>query len=113
MFKIFAVILGTMLVAVNCGLLPGGYSDHPELLHDSRVQALATYAAEYLAIKENIYLSHIKLTRVQTQVVAGMNYKLDFTAESISGGSGKLTTCQAIIYVRFDQTQKVTKVECH
>ncbi|CAF3322942.1 unnamed protein product [Rotaria sp. Silwood2] len=113
MFKLFAVFLGTMLVAVNCGLIPGGYSDHPELLEDPHVKGLVSYAAEHLAVTQNIFLNHLKVIRVQTQVVAGINYKLDFTGENVNGGSGKVKTCQAVIYVRFDQTQQVTKIECH
>ncbi|CAF1397775.1 unnamed protein product [Rotaria sordida] len=113
MFKLFAVFLGAMLLAVSYGGIPGGYTDRPELIEDPFVKSLTSFAAEYYAKKENIFLSRLKVTHVQTQIVAGVNYKLDFTGEIVSDISGKLATCNAVIYVRFDQTQSVTNIECH
>ncbi|CAF3909935.1 unnamed protein product, partial [Rotaria sp. Silwood1] len=93
--------------------IAGGYTNRPELIKDKYVQGLTSYAAEYLATKENLFLNHLKVTGVQTQVVAGLNYKIDFSGKSVDGSSGQLKTCQAIIYVRLDHTQQVTSVKCH
>ncbi|CAF0882142.1 unnamed protein product [Adineta ricciae] len=115
MLKITAVLLATLLiVAAQSSIIGGvgGYIDRPELLESSEANALVRYAAEQIAMKDNRILDQIKLTRIQTQVVAGINYKLDFTARPINGISAKLTTCQAVIYVRFDSTRKLLSAQC-
>lgn len=104
MLKLIAILLAITLTAVNGSMRLGGYSDHPELLHDAKVQGLISYVKEYLATTQNLILDDIEITRVQTQVVAGMNYKIEFTADS--------ATCEAVIYVRFDGTTKVTTAQC-
>jgi hypothetical protein len=101
-----------MLIAVSYASLLGGYSDRPELLEDENIQSLTNYVVEYLATTQDLILNNYRITRVQTQIVAGINYKIDFTAESIQGGNEKILTCQAIIYVRFDSTKKITKAQC-
>ena len=113
MFKIAIILLATMLVAVSYGAaLPGGYTDRPDLIEDSSVKALASHVAEHLAVTQNLILDHLKVTRVQIQIVAGINYKLDFTAAPVNGIGGKIRTCHATIYVRFDSTQKITEAQC-
>ena len=109
------VVLAALLVVASNGLITGrvgGYTDRPELVGDSNTKALVSYVAEHLALEQNLILDHLKVIRVQTQLVAGINYKLDFTAEPVNGLHGKITTCQAIIYVRFDSTRKITSAEC-
>jgi len=105
-------LLAIMLIAVSYGSLLGGYKDRPELLEDRDVQGLAVYATEHLATTQNLLFHHFQITRVQTQTVAGINYKIDFTAEPIDSNDGKLVECQAVIYVRFDSTKKMTSVQC-
>jgi hypothetical protein len=113
MFKLAVILLATVFVAASHGAsLTGGYTDRPELVDDSFVKSLASYAAEHLAIKENLILNHIKVTGVQTQLVAGLNYKIDFTAEPVNGISGQIKNCHTIIYVRFDKTTSVTSAQC-
>jgi hypothetical protein len=115
MFKLAAVLLAIIFVAVSHGFIignVGGYIDRPDLIDDSFVQSLTSLAAEHLAIKENLILNHLKVTGVQTQVVAGLNYKIDFTAQPVNGISTSLKTCHTIIYVRFDKTTSVTEAKC-
>jgi len=109
MLKLIAIC---MLVTISYGSLLGGYRDRPELLEDRDVQSLVGYAAEHVATTQDLILHHFKVTRVQTQTVAGINYKIDFTAERTTVSTGKLVTCQAVIYVRFDSTKKITAVQC-
>ena len=104
MLKLIAILLAITFTTINGGMNFGGYTDRPELIHDIQVHRLVRYATEYLTSTQNLYLYDIKIERVQTQVVAGTNYKIDF-----SGGS---VTCQAIIYVRFDGTTKLTSAQC-
>ena len=115
MFKLTAILLATLFVAGTHGFLAaavGGFSDRPELLEDATVKSLTVLAAEHLAVTQNLILSRVKVIRVQTQVVAGVNYKIDFTGEPANGISAKLTTCQALIYVRFDSSKTITQVQC-
>ena len=115
MVKLVAVFLATMLVVASQAFMiggVGGYTDRPELLTDPSITPLVRYAAEQLALQDNLILDNIKVTRVQTQVVAGVNYKLDFTAQPVNGIHVQPKTCQAIIYVRFDSTMKLTNAHC-
>jgi len=112
MFKLVAVFVVALLVVAIHGFKVGGYTDRPELLEDSNTKALVQYVAEHLALEQKLILDHLKVIRVQTQVVAGINYKLDFTAQPVNDIHGKITTCQAIIYVRFDSTRKITNAQC-
>lgn len=109
MLKLLAIFLTITLAAVNGSMHLGGYSDRPELLQDAKVQELAVYVSEHLATTQNLILDHIQMTGVQTQTVAGTNYKIEFTAQSISP---EPVTCEAVIYVRFDGTKTVTRAQC-
>jgi hypothetical protein len=112
MFKLAVVLLATLLVAVSHGAFPGmtgGYTDHSEMIGTPAMKGLIGVVVEHLTVKENLILDDIKITRVQTQVVNGINYKLDFTGH---GMNGKETTCQAVIYVKFDSTKSVTSAQC-
>ncbi|CAF1529297.1 unnamed protein product [Adineta steineri] len=115
MVKLITIFLAALLVlgsqSLNIGKV-GGYTDHPELIENSNIKALVKYAAEYLASTDNLILDEIKITRVQTQLVNGINYKLEFTAQSVNGHN-KLTTCEAVIYERFDSTRKITSAQCN
>ncbi len=110
MLKFIVLFLATILIAVNCSTGLGGYSDRPQLIEDAIVQRLTRYASEHIATTQNLVLDHIKITRVQTQVVAGINYKIDFNAQS---AKGKLMSCQALIYVQPDLTTKITEGQCY
>jgi hypothetical protein len=127
MFKLAAILLATLFVA-NChgflGINPGnignigglgnlgGYTERPELLGDQKMQALVSYAAESLSIAQNLILNNLKVIRVQTQLVNGVNYKLDFTAEPINGISGQTTTCQVVINVGLDFVNQILQSQC-
>lgn len=104
MLKLIAILLAITFATIHGGMNLGGYSDRPELIQDVKVHRLVRYAIDYLTTSQNLYLYNIQITRVQTQVVAGTNYKIDF-----SGGS---MICQAIIYVRFDDTTSLTSAQC-
>jgi len=109
MLKLIAIFLATIVFAVNCSTRLGGYSDRPALIQDSIVQRLVAYASEHLAATENLIFDHTKITRVQTQVVAGINYKIDFTGET---NYHELMECQVVIFVRPDLTTTITEAEC-
>jgi hypothetical protein len=110
MLKPIVLFLATILIVVNCSDRLGGYSDRPKLIEDTIVQSLTRYASEHIAATQNLVLDHIKITRVQTQVVAGINYKIDFNAQS---SKGKLMSCQTLIYVKPDLTTTITEGQCH
>ena len=104
MLKFIAILLAITFTTINSDMILGGYTDRPDLIKDKEVEELVGYATKYLTTTQNLYLSKTKINRVQTQVVAGTNYKIDFSDGSM--------TCQAVIYVRFDGTTKVTSAEC-
>jgi hypothetical protein len=109
MFKLAAVLL-MLVVACNglFGNLPGGYVDRPELIKDPTVQALIQYVSESLSQPENA-LKPLETLRVQTQVVNGMNYKIDFTGEL---AKGQTTICQVVINVRYDAVRSILQSSC-
>jgi hypothetical protein len=111
MFKVAAVLL--MLVVASHGFLSqlgqvGSYVNRPELLNDPTVQALVKFASESLSKPENA-LKALYTTRVETQVVAGMNYRINFIAEL---AEGKTTSCQVVIFVSLSAEQKMTEFKC-
>lgn len=113
MWRIFALFLMMMLLSVDCDTRLGGYSDRPKLIDDSIVQGLVRYASQQIASSQNLILDHIKITRVQTQVVAGINYKIDFTAETGHDHQGKSVNCHTHIYVKPDLSTTINEAECH
>lgn len=115
MFKLTVVLLAALFIATTQGFPAppiGGYTDRPELLEDPRVVSLTMFAAEYMALTQNIILNRVKVIGVQTQVVAGVNYKIDFAGEPVSGIITERITCHALIYVKFDSTKQIQEVKC-
>jgi hypothetical protein len=115
MFKIAFVLVLTMCIAISQGFLTlpvGSYGERPELIKDQVVQALTSYAAEYLARTQNLVLKNLTVIRVQTQVVAGVNYKIDFKAQPVNGVDGQTTTCQVTINVRWDAMKNILQSQC-
>lgn len=109
------VLLATMLVAMTNAFLPinvGGYIDKPELVADQFVAALTSFAAEKIAEGQNLFLKNLKVVKVQTQLVAGMNYKIEFVAEPVDGVEGQTTRCEVVIYVRFDSLKNLAQAQC-
>lgn len=110
MFKIGAILL--LLVAVSYGQV-GGYKDRPDLIDDQLIKDLTVYAAEEISqSNSNLYLKNLKVTGVQTQVVRGINYKIDFTAERVNGPTGSQTTCQVVVYVDLDGVKSLSQSQC-
>ena len=112
MFKLIGALL-LLVVACN-GLLGnlGGYIDRPELLNDSFTETLANYAAEYIEQTQNLILNNLKVIKVETQLVNGVNYKITFTAGPIEGVSGQTTKCEVVINVRFDSFKEIAQAQC-
>src|SRR4051812_34504092 len=100
MLKLIALLLAITLITVNGSISFGGYGDRPDLIQDAKVRELVNYATEHLASTQNLVLNHIRIQRVQTQVVAGMNYKIGFIGESVGNYNSGSMDCQAVIYVR-------------
>lgn len=113
MLKLIAIFLVTILVAVHCEIKVGEYHEHPELLEDSIMKSLVRYVNEDIAKTKNLHLENVKITRILTQVVTGINYVFDFTGESTKGTTkGKLIKCNAAIFVNFDLSITINQVDC-
>ncbi|CAF0783768.1 unnamed protein product [Rotaria sordida] len=112
MLKLAAALL--VLVVACHGFLPnvGGYKDRPDLVNDDKIKALTSYAAEYLSKAQNLFLANLRIIKVQTQVVDGLNYKIDFSATPVNGAPGQKTTCQVVVHVRFDSSKNIAQSQC-
>ena len=112
MFKLVGILL---LVTVACnGLftdLLSSYVDHPELVSDKTVMDLVTFAIEAMYTEINT-LENLVIERVQTQLVKGLNYKIDFTADLSKVGIDQKISCQVIIYVGIDGSKQLVHYEC-
>ncbi|UJR36240.1 hypothetical protein I4U23_028972 [Adineta vaga] len=109
-----AFVLLMMIAAYHSSfgmMVLGGYSERPELIEDDTVVLLTHYAAGYLHTSENIRLKDLKIVRVQTQVVSGTNYKIDFIGEPIDG-AGEKTKCQVVIYLSWNLSKSISNAEC-
>jgi len=109
MLKLIVLFLATMLIVANCSNGLSDYADRPQLKDDTIVQNLARYASEQIAAAQNLVLDHIKITRVQTRVIAGIDYKIDFNAQT---SKGKLMSCQTLISVQPDLSTKIIEGRC-
>lgn len=113
MLKLIAVLF---MVTIACSgftiTRSGSYKDRPELISDEKIQDLTSYAIGSMFGAQNPSLKNIKITRVQTQLVNGMNYKIDFTGEPVNGMSGAKTTCQVVIYVTLSSEKGISQSQC-
>ncbi|CAF0776582.1 unnamed protein product [Didymodactylos carnosus] len=100
----------SILFIVTCNGMPGGYKDRPELLNDPIIHSLTSFGVEKLFESQNLKLTNVKVTRVQTQLVAGTNYKIDFTAKSVR--TEAQTTCQMVIFVKLDGQRTLSQSQC-
>ncbi|CAF0816489.1 unnamed protein product [Rotaria sp. Silwood1] len=112
MLKLVAALL-VLVVACNA-FFPnvGGYTDRPDLVNSDLVKGLTVYAAEVLATTQNLFLTNLRTIKVQIQVVNGLNYKIDFSAEPVDGAPGQKTTCQVVINVRPDSIKNLIQSQC-
>ncbi len=113
MFKL-AVLFLIAVAACNGSIIPniGSYKDRPELLSDRTVQDLINNVADSLFMGPKPYLKNIQIVRVQTQLVHGTNYKIDFIGEPVNGNGGQKTTCQVVINVRLDAGNSILQSQC-
>ncbi|CAF0787389.1 unnamed protein product [Adineta steineri] len=107
MFKLLVVLA---LVAAIQGQLPGGFTNRPELVDQESTGALVRLAVQELKDQQNLFVSPVKVLTVGTQVVAGMNYHIVFTARSFS--TAGVLTCTARVYQHFTGVQTVSSVAC-
>ncbi|CAF0821761.1 unnamed protein product [Adineta steineri] len=112
MFKVAAVFF--MLLVACHGLFSkaGSYQERPDLIEDKSVLLLTHFAAGYLHTSQNLLLQDYRVIRVQTQLVNGMNYKIDFVAKPVNDISGEKTTCQVVIHVSFQSVKSILQTQC-
>ncbi|CAF1118353.1 unnamed protein product [Rotaria magnacalcarata] len=112
MFKVAVALI--LLVAVCHGQfgLPGGYSNKPELINTDFIQSLVVFAAEALSQSQNLFLTNLQVTAVQTQVVNGMNYKIGFTAQPTNPKFGTETKCEVVVYVPINGKPNLSSSQC-
>ncbi|CAF2386611.1 unnamed protein product [Rotaria sp. Silwood2] len=112
MLKFTAAFL-VLVVACNAfPAIPGGYTNRPDLVDSDVVKSLTVYAAKVLATTQNLFLANLRVIKVQVQVVNGLNYKIDFSAETVYDESDRKTTCQVVVNVRPDSIKDLIQSQC-
>ncbi|CAF1123127.1 unnamed protein product [Adineta steineri] len=112
MFKVVAVFFMLLVACHGLSGINGGYQERPDLIEDKSVLLLTHFAAEYLSTSQNLLLENFRVVRVQTQLVNGMNYKIDFVAKPVNDISGEKTTCQVVIHVSFQSVKSILQSQC-
>lgn len=117
MAKILSLIVCSFLVAGAMaadkfvGTISGGFS--PANVDDSRVQEIAAFATTAVASNTNTGpLQLVKVLSAETQVVAGLNYrlKLEFARKNAVGGS---IVCDVTVWDQsWTNTRKLTESKC-
>lgn len=107
MFKLIVAL--TLFVAIQ-GQLMGGFTDRPDLLQQPATQVMVRLATEELTKTQNLRVTPINVISVATQVVNGINYRVVFTARSLSALT--FYTCTAKVYQSFAGAQSVSSVVC-
>ena len=107
MFKLLVAL--SLFLAIQ-GQLPGGFIDRPDLLKDAATRTMVRLAVNDLQAKQNLLVSPVTVVSVATQVVNGLNFRIVFTARSLSSTSA--FSCTAKIYQQFSGAQSVSSVVC-
>ncbi|CAF0741691.1 unnamed protein product [Didymodactylos carnosus] len=106
----FKLIVLAVLFTMGYSQLTGGYTNRPDLIHSTLAAQFVKLAKSKIEGENNLYLVNDKVTHVETQVVAGINYKITFTADSLLTSSSVI--CTAVVYQNFSGAQKLTSTEC-
>ncbi|CAF3392602.1 unnamed protein product [Rotaria socialis] len=106
----FKILIALSLLVVIQGQLAGGFTDRPDLLNDATTRVMVQLSVSELAKTTNLAVSLIKVVKVATQVVNGINYRIDFIARPLS--SDAVLTCSTKIYQSFQGQRTVSSVGC-
>lgn len=99
------VLLFGTLASVSLGQVPGGFSEQNKA--DLETTAVAKFAIEVHAKKEKATLTLDKILKVETQVVAGRNYRILMDV-NVEGG---VRTANVTVWAKLDRTYELTKWE--
>ena len=86
--------------------IAGGYSDVES--NSKEVQKAATFAVKARSRRLGKSLKLIRIEKAETQVVAGMNYRL---CMDVREGSGKITKATAVVYLDLKQHLSLSRWE--
>ncbi|KAL5008093.1 hypothetical protein ScPMuIL_013674 [Solemya velum] len=99
--KVVFLILAVVTTFASAKFLAGGYSDHEV---SSDIIEVANFAMTQLRNSQNLGAAPMKIIKAQTQVVNGLNYKLDLEFGSM--------VCQVVVYKPFRGESELTSQQC-
>jgi hypothetical protein len=106
MFKLLVAL--SLLVAIQGQL--GGFINRLDLVDSEITQPMIKMAIQKLSATENVQVSLVKVVDVATQIVNGINYRINFIGRSLS--TNTFVTCATQIYQPFNGPESVTSVKC-
>lgn len=117
MSKVFVLILASFVASTMAadkfvgGPIVGGFS--PTDVNSEEIKEIASFATSEVALKTNTGpLELVRIVSAETQVVAGLNYKLklEFKRKNSAGGS---IACDVVIFDQsWTNTRKLTESRC-
>jgi hypothetical protein len=106
MFKLLVAL--SLFVAIQGQI--GGFANRPDLVKDPATEDMVRLATNELANSQNLRVTPVTVISVGTQLVNGINYRVVFTARSLSATG--FYTCTAKVYQSFSGVQSVSSVNC-
>lgn len=103
------VVVLALFITIQAQLL-GGFTDRPDLLDSALTRSMVKLAVTELANGQNIRASPMNIVSVSSQVVNGVNYRVVFTARSVTTNAG--LTCTAKVFQQFSGAQSLSSVTC-
>ncbi len=110
--KMFKLLLAlSLFLVIQCrSPILGGYTNRPDLIKSPITQSMVKLAVIELARSENLQVKPIAVISVSSQLVNGINYRIEFTAGTQL--SGAILNCVTQIYKPFIGQPSVSSVEC-
>ena len=103
------VVVLALFITIQAQLL-GGFTDRPDLLKSELTVSMVKLAVAELANGQNIRAAPMNIVSVGSQVVNGVNYRVVFTARSVTTNAA--LTCTAKVYQSFSGSQSLSSVNC-
>lgn len=113
-----SVIAFALCIAFSCAFpfggisLPGGFSENTGLLNSEQVRGWVEQGLTEYNRLHNAVLNNIKVTSVKTQVVAGMNYQIQFEADLTDSIVGKHIKCNVDVFVSLSNIPQIKTPTC-
>lgn len=105
----FKIIIALSLLFVAQAQLIGGFVNRPDLVSSDLAQSLVSMSVENLASSQNLRVFPLNIISVSTQLVNGINYRVEFVGRT---SSNTFTTCTLRAYQSFTSEPTISSVSC-